>query len=127
MKTRSETFKANNGALVEVGTVTHEGRDFAALGSVIDHDHGVIVGYPKGNKLATWNGIEIDGLTLRITSSWPAVFFGHRSWIGSSMYAYRATYKGQNYHGRGFGEGTVLKLRASRKREDSAEPTRDSE
>lgn len=105
---RSETI-TTNGATVEVGTVTHNGREFAALGSVIDEVSGVIVGYPKGDKLQTWNGQNIDGLTLRITSSWAV-----RSWIGSRMYAYSATYKGRKYHGRGFGDGMSLRLRANK-------------
>lgn len=109
--TRTETLTATNGAQIEVGTITHEGRDFAALGSVVDEQNGVIVGYPKDGRLHTWDGQLIDGLgMLFITSSWAMP----RSWIGSRMYAYRATYKGKRYHGRGFGDGMLLRLRASK-------------
>lgn len=105
---KSETF--TNGATVEVGTVTHDGREFAALGSVIDETRGVIVGYPKGDKLQSWDGKDIPGVVLRVTSSWPV-----QSYLGSTMYAYSATYKGRRYHGRGFGDGMSLSLRASKR------------
>lgn len=109
MDSRSETFSATNGATVEVGTVSFQGRDFAAQGSVIDETNGRIIGYPKGNRLQSWNGIDIDGLTLTVTSSWKV-----NSWTGSRMYAYRAVYRDHRYHGRGFGDGMSLVLRRSR-------------
>lgn len=111
MNSKSETVTATNGATVEIGTIVHEGREFAAQGSVIDEQQGVIVGYPKGNRLQTWNGKDIEGLVLRVTSTWRV-----RSWIGSHMNAYSATYKGRRYHGRGFGDGMSLTLRVSKAR-----------
>lgn len=109
MQSRSETLTATNGATVEVGTVVHEGREFAAQGSVIDEQTGVIVGYPKGDRLQTWGGKDIEGLKLRVVSTWSV-----RSWIGSTMYAYSAVYNGRKYHGRGFGDGMSLVLRANK-------------
>ena len=109
MQSQTETF-TNNGATIEVGTVKHEGKEFSALGSVIDEVSGVIVGYPKGNTLQTWDGKAIEGLTLRVTSSWRT----SRSYVSSRVFAYSATYKGKRYHGRGAGDGMVLKLRVSK-------------
>lgn len=106
---RSETNTANNGATVEVGTMIHDGKEFAALGSVVDEQSGIIVGYPKGDKLQSWDSKEIEGVRLRVVSSWSI-----HSWIGSRMYAYSASYKGRSYHGRGFGDGMSLNLRLSK-------------
>lgn len=110
IESRVDTLTATNGAQIEVGTITHEGRDFAAMGSVIDESQGVIVGYPEGSTLKTWNGQVIDGLRLFVTSSWRTP----RSYVGDRMYSYRATYKGRRYHGRGYGDGMLLRLRASK-------------
>lgn len=107
MQSKSETFTATNGALVEVGTITHEGREFAAGGSVIDLESGHIFGYPKGETLTTWNGEAIEGLQLRVTSTWRTP----RSFTSDRMFAYSATYKGRSYYGRGSGEGMLLRLR----------------
>ena len=69
---KAEQFTATNGASVEVGTITHEGKEFSSLGSVVDETSGFIVGYPKGDTLTTWNGETIEGLKLRAISSWVA-------------------------------------------------------
>ena len=37
----SETHTATNGAKVEVGTVSFQGRDFSAMGSVVDEKNGI--------------------------------------------------------------------------------------
>ena len=110
MIANTETLTATNGATVEVGTITHEGQEFSALGSVIDEQNGVIVGYPKGDSLTTWNGQPIEGLRLRITSSWRTP----RSFVSDRMFAYSATYKGKRYYGRGAGDGMLLRLRRSK-------------
>jgi hypothetical protein len=97
-----------NGTVVEVSTFAHEGRSFTALGSVVDKANGYVVGYPRGRVLATWDGKPLG--TCRVVSSYPTP----RSWLGSRMYCYRAVIEsdpGAEYHGRGFGDGMILRLR----------------
>ncbi len=48
MQTKSETVTADNGAKVEVATVTFQGRDFTALGSCVDEASGRISAYVSG-------------------------------------------------------------------------------
>lgn len=118
MDSKSEHKIADNGAQIEVGTVTHEGRDFANLGSVVDHANGFVFGFvgretPPGHHdtvrtLTTWDGKKVLG-AIWPTSSWPV-----RSHIGSRMYAFRARVDGIMYQGRGLGEGMSVKLRKMR-------------
>lgn len=116
---KSETFTADNGARVEVGTVTFQGRDFAALGSVVDEAHGVINAYvserdapgswTRGKRyvLTTWNGEEIA--PLRLTGSWlnRNVFGG----FPVRMFAWSATIDGRVYSGRNTGAGMFVRMR----------------
>jgi len=106
VRTSSELHSAPNGARVETGTVTHEGRAYTALGSVVDHESGYVVGYVKGATLTSWEGATIG--TVREVSRWPL----HNSGFSTSMHSYRATIDGRSYHGRGMGEGMLLRLRA---------------
>lgn len=110
--TASETHVADNGARVEVGTVQYCGNTYANLGSIVDHERGCVVGYVgKDNRtLTTWEGKPIG--TVREISKWRTP----RSWVSSYMHAYVAEVDGKRYHGRGCGEGMVLKLHASKSR-----------
>jgi hypothetical protein len=108
-ETRSERRVATNGAAVEVGVIVHEGREFRALGSVVDHESGRVVGYVKGDKLVSWDGKVTLG-TIRVVSTWRTP----RSWVSSKMSSYRAVVGGKSYHGRGCGDGFLLKLKKSR-------------
>jgi hypothetical protein len=120
MQTRSEHGTAPNGARVEVGIVEHEGREYSALGSVVDPERGIVVGYvgkitPAGygahvRALTTWDGKTIGAVWP--VSSWPTP----RSHVSSRMYAYRAEVEGVMYQGRGAGEGMIVKLRKMRGR-----------
>jgi len=102
----SSIFKtADNGARVEVSTFMFEGKPFTALGSVVDHENGIVIGYPEKGVLQTCDGKPIG--TCRVVSKYRMP----RSWIGSWMYCYRATVDGEQYHGRGFGNGMLLRLR----------------
>lgn len=83
-------------------TITHEGRSFTAGGAVVTDSR--IVAYPaEGGRLNDWHGNQIG--TYRTISSRPAVFFGHRSWIGERYYYMRANVGGRIYSLRGFGPG----------------------
>ena len=111
MDHKSEIHK-QNGVTVEVATIIHEGCEFSNLGAVIDHSAGYVAGYVAGSTLTNWQG-EVIG-SVRVISSRQAVFFGRRSWIGDRLYYFRATIDGIAYHGSGFGDGMLLKLRRTR-------------
>lgn len=93
-----------------MATVTHNGHDFTALGSVIDHTSGHVIGYVSsdGLKLTTWEGAQIG--TVRCTSSWR----NPRSHFRSRIHAYVANIDGKRYYGRGAGNGMLLKLRKTK-------------
>lgn len=76
----------------------------------------LIIGYPKGKALQDYEGKTIEGVTLRVVSSWPTP----NSWVASRRFAYRASYKGREYHGRGYGDGMSLVLRISRRKAQAA-------
>ena len=113
MKSRAKHHVADNGAKVEVGIIVHEGREFASLGSIVDHERGYVVGYlklvdnPKPGEsrhvLTSWEGRVIG--TCRVISTWKTP----RSWVSSTMSSYRATVDGIEYHGSG--DGMLLRLR----------------
>lgn len=118
---RSETHVATNGARVEVGTMSFEGRDFAATGSIVDEARGYVVGYvhtlPDGRyELRTWGGETIA--PLRKTGSWKV-----RTCFGGwpvTMRAWAATINGRRYSGRNGSEWDLLRMRASGRAEGSA-------
>jgi len=92
-------------------TVQHAGQTFECGGAVVTD--GYLVAYPgKDGVLCDWHGNRIG--IWRVVSSWPAVFFGRRSWIGERMYAMRATVNGRAYALRGFGVGMVARGKAIR-------------
>lgn len=103
--TRSETRQEGT-ALVETGTVVHEGREYAATGSVVDHTRGVVVGYPAGRELQAWDG-RVIGTLFRVSTC-------RNRLTRSTLVAYRATVDGRRYWGRGSGDGMVLRLRAAK-------------
>lgn len=117
---RSETYTADNGARVEVGTFTFEGRDFEALGSVVDEARGIVFGYVHkltagGYELRTWSGGTIA--PLRLTGAWT-----NRTCFGGwpiKMRAWACTINGRRYSGRN-GDMDLVRMRASRRAEGSA-------
>ena len=88
-------------------TINLRGREFTAGGAVVSPSH--IIAYPGANNvLADWHGNAIG--TWRVISSRPAVFFGHRSWQGSTYYYMRAKLTdGSVYSMRGFGCDMIAK------------------
>jgi hypothetical protein len=104
---------------IEIGTIEHQGRKFSAMGSVVDSERGVVVGYVgKGTvpghasharPLTTWKGEQIG--VIWPTSSWKTP----RSYVSSHSYAYDAIVDGEKYHGRGQGEGMVVRLKRYKK------------
>jgi hypothetical protein len=109
---KSEIHVATNGARVEVGTYTHEGRDFAALGSVVDEARGILCAYVTRREdgshvLSTWGGETLAPLVK--TGTWL-----NRNTFGGfpvRMFAWRCTYQGRSYSGRNAGDGMLLRMR----------------
>lgn len=114
---KSETHTSPNGASVEVGTVTFQGRDFAALGAIVDEANGVVCAYASERKgspgsyvLTTWEGAEIA--PLRLTGTWE-----NRNVFGGfpvKMYAWSATIGGKVYSGRNSGLHMFVRMRAGK-------------
>jgi hypothetical protein len=97
-----------DGARAELATMTHDGREYSALGAVIDHKRGRVVGYVKGATLTAWDGALLG--TLRAMGRVRLAQWSPSG--GEYLTCYRATIDGRAYYGRGLGEGMVLRLRA---------------
>lgn len=112
METTAIQTKAANGADVEVGIVTFQGRDFAALGSVVDLSHGEVCGYVKRCPvrgryvLTTWAG-ECMYIELRPTATWRTP----RSFVSTTMTSFKTVINGHRWTGRCGGEGMFLRLK----------------
>lgn len=91
--------------MVEIGTIVANGQSFSAIGAVKDPARGIVVGYPKGGALLTWDGQPMG--SCKVVSGWRTP----RSHMSSHMYSYRAVVDGVRYHGRGMGDGMLLTLR----------------
>lgn len=104
--------KATSGtAVAEVATLTHEGREFTALGSVVDHARGIVFGYvvekDGREELQTFDGAKLG--ELRRVTEWREY---SSAGYARRMRSYRATVDGRAYHGR-MGDMTMLiRLRA---------------
>lgn len=117
MKYRTETHTTPDGARVETGIVVHEGREFAALGSVVDPARGIIVGYvsdarpdvSSGNPtrfvLTTWQGEAIAPLML--VRRWTSYGVAR-----CTLFAWTCVLGGKRYSGRNSGPGMVVRMRA---------------
>jgi hypothetical protein len=120
METKSEwktPDPPNDTAKVEVATITHEGRDFTAMGAVIDHDRGIVIGYPslgcasvgacgKHGALNSWDGTELGRVEVIARS---------RGFYGAEIVHFRAYVDGKAYHGKGSGWEALLRLRACKR------------
>jgi hypothetical protein len=87
-------------------TIEHEGRQFTSGGAVVSESY--LVAYPdEGGVLKDWHGNIIG--TYTVLGSRPAIFFGHRSWQGSTYYYMRGHVGKAYYSLRGFGHGMIAK------------------
>ena len=97
-------------AVAEIATLTHEGKAFTALGSVVDHASGYVCGYVTkrdGREVLTSFDGAILG-TLRLVSRRLKWCFG-----GSQRVSYyQATVGGREYHGRKGDTFDLIRLRA---------------
>lgn len=109
MQSHSE-FHEHDGVRVESATIVHEGKSFTALGSVVDHARGFVVGYVSGEpgawRLTTWDGTTIAPLTR--VRSWTQWGFGA---VRNEIHAWRAVIDGKTYSGRNSGPTMVLRMR----------------
>ena len=110
----ASVFQQVGSATVEVGTFAFQGKEFSALGSHIDLEQGLVIGYPicneEGNyRLTTWGGAEIASLTK--TGSWlnRNVFGG----FPVRMLSWSGIINGKKYHGRNSGLGMLLRMHAT--------------
>lgn len=89
--------------------IEHQGRTFESGGAVVTDQY--LIAYPAAAGILTdWHGAQIG--TYSVISSRPAVFFGRRSWQGSTYYHMRATLaNGARYSIRGFGVGMIARGR----------------
>ena len=114
----AETFTSADGAKVEVGTVSHGGRSFAALGHVLSADGARLVCYlakPGGDGVervgargfaTDWQGQALG--RYEITGRWRRP----DSFIASHMVSARVTLTGGAvYVGRGMGAGMIFKAK----------------
>lgn len=111
---KSETLTAPNGATIETGTVTLQGRDFSATGAIVDTANGRIdayasVGAPGVYSLTTWEGVAIA--PLRMVRRWKQWGFGG---VRTEIWAWSATIDGTVYSGRNGGPGMHVRMRAGR-------------
>jgi hypothetical protein len=87
---------------VEVGIIAYEGREYAALGSVIEGER--IAAYlGKNGQLTKWDGTVIG--TYRVTSTWRTP----RSYVSSTQSQVYAIVNGRKYTGRSAGEGMLFR------------------
>jgi hypothetical protein len=114
---RSEKHTTAQGAHVEVATMTHEGRDYTALGSLVDLQAGRIMGYLHelpGDRdrfyLTSWDGCFMY-ILLRRVSTWKTP----RSYVSTTYSAFRTVIDGYVYSGRGAGSGMFIRLKKGRK------------
>lgn len=117
------TARRVGSAWVETGVVIHDGQRFEALGSVVDTENGVLIGYPKATDphagkppywtLNTWGGEPMYPLVLVRTRRVSHV--AGRYTGPFVMHYWRATIDGVRYSGRNSGPGMALKLRAGKR------------
>ena len=89
-----------------LGILHHDGHVFEHGGGMVNE--GYLLGYPhKDGTFRLWDG-QIIG-TYQWRSSREAIFFGHRSWVGSRYYYGRAQVRGAEYAIRGFGVGMLAR------------------
>jgi hypothetical protein len=102
---------------MKVATMTHDGKDYTALGSLVDLEKGVILGYLHelpGDRdrfyLTSWDGCFMY-ILLRRVSTWKTP----RSFVSSTYSAFRTVIDGHVYSGRSAGHGMFLRLKKGRK------------
>lgn len=104
-------------AKVELGSFDFHGRTFTALGAIVDHAAGRVVGYPTvdtgAGRLHAWDGSDLGSVRVVGRASGLPDITGRPI----KLICYRATVDGRQYHGRGLGRGMVLKLRACKAKE----------
>ena len=84
----------------ELGIVKHEGKEYAAWGSVVTADHAIA--YKSGDRMTTWAGADLG--PCKVVASWPIYSF-----VSDRMYQVEATIEGVVYTGRTCGDSMIWK------------------
>jgi len=119
METKTD-WKVSDTSAVQVGVVTFDGKEFAALGACIDLDAGRAICYPDGETVGNhcagddWGGAVL--FMLRCTG-WSLTGFRDCTGRKTKLYSYRTIHPVGGFHwfGRGLGKGCLLRLRKGRK------------
>jgi hypothetical protein len=108
LETRVETKVGPKGEVIEIATVTFEGKDFTAMGSYTDEERGIlhayICGIPGAYTLQTFGGVTLAPAKL-------VCCFGG---FPVKMYAWRAVFNGRIYSGRNSGPGMLVRMRGGK-------------
>lgn len=112
LQTRVEQCTETGGtASVEIATIIHEGREFTALGSVIDHERGRVAAYRRtGGILTNWGSKEIG--TYHVVSTWRRY---SRYGVSTKMESIKALIDGLVYYGRGSCDWELIQLKKGKK------------
>jgi hypothetical protein len=102
METRSEWH-----GKVEIGIISHEGKEYAASGSLVTPEYAVGYMSKDMNEIRSWDGKHLG--TARVTASWPI-----RSFISDRMYQVSATIDGIRYTGRTCGAEMIWRGKVSK-------------
>jgi hypothetical protein len=121
MNTRSEYDTTGK---VEVGIVEHDGREYAALGSVIT-DERITAYLGKDGQLTTWDGRVIG--RYNVVTSWPTPrsyvssrMWQVEGWIGQACYTGRSAGEGMVFHGKRVARQRLMKELGASAREIDA-------
>jgi len=110
-----------SGAPVELGFVEHEGVQFSAIGSLVDHAQGIVIGhvYEEDGRfvLRNWHGDKTLA-TLRLTGTFKMV--PPHQWFPVTMQCFATVIDGRRYFGRKSAGWSLLRLRASEGQEKGA-------
>ena len=100
MTSRAEQ-RTVDGGFVEIGTITHEGREFSSGGAAVS-EYAIAGYFGRGQTFTDWQGNVIGH--YRVLSKWSTP----RSWLSSFQLSAEVTLRdGRKYMVRGAGEGML--------------------
>jgi len=110
----SEKGITTTGAQVELGFVEHNGTQFVSIGSVVDHQQGLVVGHVEEENgrfvLKTWDGKQVLA-SLRLTGTYR--MYPPNAYCPVTMQCFATVVDGRRYSGRKSAGWPLLRLRAS--------------
>ena len=114
MKSKAIHKRGQRGQKFEIGIISHNGHEYTAGGSLVDHSTGLVIGYiSKDHRtLRTWDGKTLG--TLRPTG----VGSGFRDITGrrTKIYHFEGMIDGIRYVGKaGLDWGEVIRMRKAKR------------